>query len=163
MTDTLAPTLSEQQTADATAAQPGPDDLARLTAATDFLDHEHPSVRAFVDKALDGIDRDSATQVDLAVALYYAVRDGIHYEVYGADLSPEGLRASSIIAAWARASACTSPCCTPPVAARSASPPGCTTATSATTSPPTGCAPTSAATSSSTAWPPCISKAAGSR
>ncbi|MEW2069995.1 transglutaminase family protein [Streptomyces sp. NPDC007346] len=88
MTDTLA---------EAVSVQPAADDLDRLTAATDFLDHEHETVKAFVDKALKGIDRSTADPIDLAVALYYAVRDGIHYEVYGADLSPQGLKASSII------------------------------------------------------------------
>ncbi|MET9295709.1 transglutaminase-like domain-containing protein [Streptomyces sp. NPDC003077] len=37
------------------------------------------------------------TPVEKACALYYAVRDGIDYEVYGADLSRHGLRASSVI------------------------------------------------------------------
>ncbi|MER6698069.1 transglutaminase family protein [Streptomyces fimicarius] len=101
MTDTLAPTTSAQPAADAddrtTAAPPTAGDRARLTAATDFLDYEHERVTAFVDKALKGIDRDAADPVDLAVALYYAVRDGIHYEVYGADLSPQGLKASAVI------------------------------------------------------------------
>lgn len=101
MIDTLAHATTEQPTAAAQPATSEPltaDDHARLTAATDFLDYEHETVKAFVDKALDGIDRDTAAPVDLAVALYYAVRDGIHYEVYGRDLSPRGLRASSIIA-----------------------------------------------------------------
>ncbi|MER7696882.1 MULTISPECIES: transglutaminase family protein [unclassified Streptomyces] len=97
MTDTLTDTPAAA-TSGATTARPVLDDHAPLTAATDFLDYEHERVAAFVDKALDGIDRDAASQVDLAVALYYAVRDGIHYEVYGADLSREGLRASSVIA-----------------------------------------------------------------
>ncbi|BFP53409.1 transglutaminase family protein [Streptomyces griseus] len=101
MTDTLAPTTSTQPAADAdartTSAPPTAEDRARLTAATDFLDHGHERVTAFVDKALNGIDRDAADPVDLAVALYYAVRDGIHYEVYGADLSPQGLKASAVI------------------------------------------------------------------
>ncbi len=34
-----------------------------------------------------------------AIELYYAVRDGIFYEVYDADLSPEGLKASSTVRA----------------------------------------------------------------
>ncbi len=42
MTDTLTDTVSAPLTAE---------DLDRLTAATDFLDHEHETVRAFVDKA----------------------------------------------------------------------------------------------------------------
>ncbi|MFH8885868.1 transglutaminase family protein [Streptomyces californicus] len=106
MTETLTEATSAQPTAEAASVPPGSgaasgpltaEDLARLTEATDFLDHRHPTVQAFVDKALKGTDRETAGPVELAVTLYYAVRDGIHYEVYGADLSPEGLRASSII------------------------------------------------------------------
>jgi transglutaminase-like putative cysteine protease len=37
------------------------------------------------------------TDIERACALYYAVRDGIHYEVYGADLSRHGLKASTTI------------------------------------------------------------------
>ncbi|GAA2659054.1 MULTISPECIES: transglutaminase family protein [Actinosynnema] len=67
----------------------------RLLAATEFLDHDHEAVRALVAKALP--DPESMTPAERAIALYYAVRDGIHYEVYGADLSRDGLRASSTI------------------------------------------------------------------
>ncbi|HEX4705426.1 MAG TPA: transglutaminase-like domain-containing protein [Pseudonocardiaceae bacterium] len=67
-----------------------------LLRATEFLDHDNEIVRAFVRKALpDGGAR--MTDVERACALYYAVRDGIHYEVYGADLSRAGLKASSTI------------------------------------------------------------------
>uniref|UniRef100_A0AAU2VG31 Transglutaminase-like domain-containing protein n=1 Tax=Streptomyces sp. NBC_00003 TaxID=2903608 RepID=A0AAU2VG31_9ACTN len=72
-------------------------DLHRLTRPTEYLDHESPTVRAFVDKTLSATD--AKTDIDKAIALYYAVRDGIRYEVYGADLSRSGLRASSILEA----------------------------------------------------------------
>jgi transglutaminase-like putative cysteine protease len=65
-----------------------------LLAATEFLDYEHPSVRDFVQRALDRV---GDAPIDKALALYYAVRDQIHYEVYDADLSRSGLRASAII------------------------------------------------------------------
>lgn len=58
---------------------------------TEFLDYESAEVRDFV--------RDNAvgsTQAARAVALYGAVRDGVRYEVYGADLSRAGLRASGV-------------------------------------------------------------------
>ncbi|MEU9886144.1 transglutaminase-like domain-containing protein [Sphaerisporangium sp. NPDC051011] len=75
-----------------TAGAPG-DDLLRVT---EFLDHDSEIVQDFVAKALpDG--GAGMTDVERACALYYAVRDGIHYEVYGADLSRDGLRASSTI------------------------------------------------------------------
>ncbi|KOX03167.1 MULTISPECIES: transglutaminase-like domain-containing protein [Micromonospora] len=66
-----------------------------LVRATEFLDHESPTVRRFVADAL-GDDTDG-TDIDKAVRLYYAVRDGIRYEVYGADLSRRGLTASGVI------------------------------------------------------------------
>lgn len=58
---------------------------------TYFLDHDHPDVRAFAGSAGEGSPRERA------VRLYYRVRDGIRYEIYGADLSPEGLRASRVL------------------------------------------------------------------
>ncbi|WP_409180388.1 transglutaminase-like domain-containing protein [Amycolatopsis sp. VS8301801F10] len=73
---------------------PEPD---RLTRPTEFLDYESPTVRTFVENALSG--KDAKTDTDKAIALYYAVRDGIRYEVYGADLSRSGLKASSVIEA----------------------------------------------------------------
>jgi transglutaminase-like putative cysteine protease len=67
-----------------------------LLASTEFIDHDSATVQEFVAKALpDG--GEGMSDIDRARALYYAVRDGIHYEVYGADLSRDGLRASSTI------------------------------------------------------------------
>lgn len=63
-------------------------------AATDLLDYDSPEVEAFVARAL-GPDRPTAPR-KIAVALYYAVRDGIFYEVYGTDISQAGLRASAV-------------------------------------------------------------------
>jgi len=63
--------------------------------ATEFLDHDSPVVRDFVRRALP--DPDGMGDVEKARALYYAVRDGIRYEVYGADLSRRGLRASAVV------------------------------------------------------------------
>lgn len=63
--------------------------------ATDFLDHDSVRVREFAAAAGTG------TPVQRAVALYRAVRDGVRYEVYGADLSRAGLRASGVLRAGA--------------------------------------------------------------
>ncbi|SDI36363.1 Transglutaminase-like superfamily protein [Actinokineospora alba] len=65
-------------------------------AATEFLDHESVEVREFTEKAIGKCADDPRER---AAALYLAVRDGVRYEVYGADLSRTGLRASSVLAA----------------------------------------------------------------
>ncbi|MEV0375467.1 transglutaminase-like domain-containing protein [Streptomyces sp. NPDC050636] len=66
----------------------------KALAATDFLDHRSHEVRAFVAEALPGGGDDDQ---DRAVRLYYAVRDGIGYEIYGADLSRGALTASQVV------------------------------------------------------------------
>jgi transglutaminase-like putative cysteine protease len=71
------------------------DDWAGLRAATEFLDYDHPVVGNFVTKALGDVA--GGTDIEKAVRLYYAVRDGIQYDVYDADLSRTGLTASAII------------------------------------------------------------------
>ena len=68
-------------------------DLEKACATTYFLDHDAPDVREFVRRALPA---DTVSLTDKAVRLYYAVRDGVLYDIYGADLSRQGLRASSI-------------------------------------------------------------------
>lgn len=67
--------------------------MERLTAPTEFLDYQQPQVRDFVARTVDGAD----SPREQAVRLYYAVRDGLHYEVYRQDLSRDGLRASTIV------------------------------------------------------------------
>ena len=65
-----------------------------LCEPTEFLDYESAEVREFVDDVIPDRDRSAREH---AVDLYYAIRDGLHYEIYGADLSREGLRASSVV------------------------------------------------------------------
>jgi hypothetical protein len=62
-------------------------------AHTRSIDHRSSAVRDFV--AATGADREP-DPVRRAVQLYYAVRDDIRYEIYGADLSEDGLSASSV-------------------------------------------------------------------
>ena len=64
-----------------------------ILAPTEFLDHESPQVRDLVARAVG--DETGATA--RAVGLFYAVRDGLRYEVYGNDLSRQGMRASTIV------------------------------------------------------------------
>jgi transglutaminase-like putative cysteine protease len=70
----------------------GAADLAEACRATEFLDHTTAEVLEFTENAIAGA---GSTERDRAVALYYAVRDDIRYEIYGADMSRSGLRASN--------------------------------------------------------------------
>jgi transglutaminase-like putative cysteine protease len=63
-------------------------------AATPTIEVEHPAVVAFA-RAHAGSTTDPRAQ---AIALYYAVRDGIRYDAYGIDLSVDGLKASTTLA-----------------------------------------------------------------
>ena len=139
------------------AATLGLREAAMSLAVTEFLDHDAPAVRAFVERTLGDLRRPPR---ELAVELYHAIRDGIGYEIYGADLSRAGLRASSTVAVRARACACTSRRCTRRARGRSASRAGWRWWTSATTwshracgasSAPTSCTSTATRRSSSTA------------
>ena len=59
---------------------------------TTLIDSDHPAVLAFAagnSRGQDGRER--------AVALYYAVRDGFRYDPYRIDLSPQGMRASTVL------------------------------------------------------------------
>jgi len=62
--------------------------------ATEFLDHDSAEVGEFVRRRAPEELGDPMTR---AVALYRAVRDQVNYEVFGADLSREGLRASGVL------------------------------------------------------------------
>ncbi len=62
-------------------------------AVTEFLDWDHEAVREFTEKAI-GTEADPVQQ---AIKLFYTVRDKLRYDVYGVDMSEEGLKASSII------------------------------------------------------------------
>ena len=63
------------------------------TAATALIDSDHPAVIAFARQHAQGHDAR-----ERAVALYWAVRDGFLYDPYRIDLSPEGMRASTVLA-----------------------------------------------------------------
>lgn len=62
-------------------------------APTPFLDSDHPAVVAFAREHACG-----ATDRERAVALNLAVRDGFRYDPYRIDLSPHGMRASTVLA-----------------------------------------------------------------
>lgn len=68
-------------------------DMEEYLKSTEFLDSDEPSVREFASLQTAGAD----TEVEKAVNLYYAVRDGFQYDPYVLDLRPEGLRASDLL------------------------------------------------------------------
>ncbi len=61
---------------------------------TGFLDADHPRVIAFAHEVAGSL----GGARDQAVALYYAVRDGIRYDSKRIDLRPIAMRASSVLA-----------------------------------------------------------------
>ena len=61
--------------------------------ATPLIDADHPAVQAFARQHAQG-----AGERARAVALVHAVRDGFRYDPYRIDLSPNGMRASTVLA-----------------------------------------------------------------
>jgi transglutaminase-like putative cysteine protease len=59
---------------------------------TALIDSDHRAVQAFAQQHAQGADTR-----ERAVALYLAVRDGFRYDPYRVDLSPQGMRASSVL------------------------------------------------------------------
>ena len=59
---------------------------------TPFIDIDHPAVVAFAAEHARG-----ASERERAVALVYAVRDGFRYDPYRIDLSPQGMKASTVL------------------------------------------------------------------
>lgn len=64
-------------------------------APTDFLDYHSAEVQDFVERWAPS----TSTDTERAVSLYYAVRDTVRYEVYGADFSRSRMRASQVLRA----------------------------------------------------------------
>ncbi len=59
-----------------------------------FIDSDHPAVQAFTEKALADA---GPTAIDRAVALYYAVRDGLRYDPYSMNMDESNFTASHIV------------------------------------------------------------------
>jgi len=72
------------------AAHSEPDAVLRPSF---YIDSDHPSVIRFAKDAAGS----ETTEPRKAVALFYAVRDGIRYDPYRIDLSPEAMRASAAL------------------------------------------------------------------
>ncbi len=60
---------------------------------TEFLDSDASSVRDFAERNTSP----ELSHTENAVSLYYAVRDGFHYDPYVLDLRREGLKASTLL------------------------------------------------------------------
>ena len=73
---------------------PMPHPASAALAPTALIDSDHPAVRAFAAEHARGADERAR-----AVALNLAVRDGFRYDPYRVDLSPAGMRASTVLAA----------------------------------------------------------------
>ena len=69
-------------------------DLDHWLAPTEFLDHDRSEVQAFAERAVGN----TSTDVDRAVRLFYAVRDGWWYDPYSSDHQREAFRASTVAA-----------------------------------------------------------------
>ena len=62
--------------------------------ATALIDADHPAVVAYAARVAGALSE----PVDVAKALYLAVRDDFRYDPYQVDLTPEGLKASRVLA-----------------------------------------------------------------
>ncbi len=60
---------------------------------TSFLDFDHPDVKTFVQKTIQGL----SDPRQIAVKLFYTIRDSIRYNPYYVDLTVEGMRASTTL------------------------------------------------------------------
>jgi len=72
-----------------------PPEAAPYLAATPYVDHTSPEVRAFVAHALDGLPEESS-ETDIAIRLFEAVRDHLRYDPYTFGLETGDYRASRI-------------------------------------------------------------------
>jgi len=70
-------------------------DLSPFLAPTPTIESRHPDVTALVKKHTAG----ARDVVEIAVRLYYAVRDGIRYDPYTCVLTVDGLKASQTLRA----------------------------------------------------------------
>ena len=77
------------RTEPASAATPSPATLA----PTLLIDSDHPAVAAFAAEHGRGAD-----DRERALGIFMAVRDGFRYDPYRVDLSPEGMKASAVLA-----------------------------------------------------------------
>ena len=68
-------------------------DLVVYLSPAYFIDSDSPDVIAFAKKHTEG----AATDIEKAVQLFYAVRDGFFYDPYNVDLSAEAMKGSATL------------------------------------------------------------------
>jgi len=68
------------------------DDLGLYLKPTWFLDSNSPEVAAFAGRTIG----DAVSDIDKAVRLYYAIRDGIRYNPYAMSPDPAAFKASAV-------------------------------------------------------------------
>ena len=86
--------MTDTATKAAAQALPDIDNPQACLAPTFYLDAEHPAVRELTERAVGT----ASDPIEKAIRLYYAVRDGLLYDPYSIDFTPEGFRASTVIA-----------------------------------------------------------------
>jgi transglutaminase-like putative cysteine protease len=69
------------------------DAMSSYKQSTWFVDSDTPAVREFAERAVAG----TSSEVDRAVALYYAVRDDVRYDPYTMSFERDDYRASAVL------------------------------------------------------------------
>ncbi|MGH7804094.1 MAG: transglutaminase-like domain-containing protein [Candidatus Binatia bacterium] len=69
-----------------------PRELAPFLRPTSFLDSDHPKIRELAERAAG-----TGSDVERAIRLYYAIRDGVRYDPYAMGVGAEDYRASRIV------------------------------------------------------------------
>lgn len=67
--------------------------MEKFLKPTEFLDSDHVSVREYAERNT----REASSDVERAVQLYYAVRDGFQYDPYVLDLRRQAMKASVLL------------------------------------------------------------------
>lgn len=70
------------------------ENMQQYLQPTVLVDSDNPAVQAFARQAVG----DATDEVEQAVRLYYAVRDGFRYDPYYVNLTEDGLKASTMLA-----------------------------------------------------------------
>ncbi|MFN7116288.1 MAG: transglutaminase-like domain-containing protein [Saprospiraceae bacterium] len=67
--------------------------MQQYLASTAILNSDHPKIQIFANKVTEG----SRADIQKAVRIYYAVRDGWKYNPYNISFNPDNMRASAVL------------------------------------------------------------------